>query len=63
MAKKRAKKVETVQDATALRAVRLDLTVADHTRLESLASSRGLTKAAYCRQAVLRQMRADEKED
>jgi predicted DNA-binding protein len=62
MAKKRAKKVEALQEPKTLRAVRLDLSIADHDRLEGLAESQGLTKAAYCRRAVLRQMKADEKE-
>jgi hypothetical protein len=62
MAKKRVKKVEAVQDEKALKPVRLDLSLADHERLDRLASERGLSKSAYARQAVLNQMRADERQ-
>jgi hypothetical protein len=41
--------------------VRLDLTPKDHARLEWCARDRGLTKAAFARQAVLEQIKADER--
>jgi len=62
MAKKRATKVEAVQEEKAIKPVRLDLSMPDHERLERLAMLRGLSMSAYARQAVLNQMRADEKE-
>jgi hypothetical protein len=40
--------------------VRLDLSEADHARLEKIARARGLNKAAYARLAVLERMMADE---
>lgn len=60
MAKKRVKKVSTVQEEKVMRPVRLDLSEADHERLERLASERGLSKASYARMAVLERMKTDE---
>lgn len=60
MAKKQAKKVQTVQDEKATRPVRLDLPVSDVERLEKVARARGLNKAAYARQAVLEKIKEDE---
>jgi hypothetical protein len=63
MAKKRVQKVITTQQVRSGRPVRLDLTEADHKRMERLATERGLSKASYARMAVLRQMKADEAEE
>jgi predicted transcriptional regulator len=63
MAKTRVTKVPAVHDDKTAKPVRLDLTLADHERLERLASARGLSKSSYARQAVLKQMKADERED
>jgi hypothetical protein len=41
--------------------IRLDLAPTDHARLERCARDRGLTKAAFARQAVLERIRADER--
>jgi hypothetical protein len=60
MAKKRANKVQTVQDIRAARPVRLDLSQGDHERLQALADERGLSKSSYARMAVLERMKADE---
>jgi hypothetical protein len=60
MAKKRAKKVNTVQVERSGRPVRLDLSETDHERLERAAKERGLNKASYARQAVLERIKADE---
>jgi hypothetical protein len=62
MGKQRAQKVITTQHVRAGRPVRLDLTEADHKRMERLATERGLSKASYARMAVLRQMKTDEAE-
>jgi hypothetical protein len=58
--KKGAKHMSAVQAEKAVKPVRLDLSEADHERLERLARERGLNKASYARQAVLERMRADE---
>jgi hypothetical protein len=60
MAKKRAKKVNAVREEKMARPVRLDLSSADHVRLERQARERGLSKSAYARQAVLERIKADE---
>ena len=60
MAKKRAPKVEAVLDPTATKPIRLELSAADHKRIERAAKERGLSKAAYARQAVLERVKADE---
>lgn len=41
-------------------AVRLDLTQAQHERLESMAREFGLSKAAYCRKSILETIRSNE---
>jgi hypothetical protein len=62
MAKKAAvKKVGAVKDMTTTKPVRLDLTLADHDRLERQARRRGLNKAAYVRQALFERLEQDEK--
>jgi hypothetical protein len=58
--KKGAKRMTAVQVEKTVKPVRLDLSEADHKRLERLARERGLNKASYARQAVLERMRADE---
>jgi hypothetical protein len=63
MAKKKAAKVEAVQDANATMPVRLEFKLPDHERLARIAGARGLSKAAYARQAVLERMKADEAGD
>jgi hypothetical protein len=40
--------------------VRLDLSPADHVRLEQCARELGLTRASYARMAVLKRLKADE---
>lgn len=49
-----------VQAERTVRPVRLDLSDADHDRLEKVAKEKGLNKASYARMAVLERMRADE---
>jgi hypothetical protein len=61
--KKATKRVKTATPARSGRAVRLDLSEADHKRLEGLAKARGLNKASYARQALFERMKADEKAD
>lgn len=64
MAVKRAKKrPKAATPGRSGRAVRLDLSEADHERLERCAKARGLNKASYARQAVFERMKADEKAD
>jgi hypothetical protein len=58
--KKETKGVSVIQDEKNARPVRLDLSGADHKRLERCAKARGLNKASYARQAVLEKIRADE---
>jgi hypothetical protein len=62
MVKKAAKKVITTQQVRSGRPVRLDMSEADHKRMERLATERGLSKASYARMAVLKQMKTDESE-
>jgi hypothetical protein len=59
-AAKSGKRMNTVQVEKAARPVRLDLADIDHKRLERCARERGLSKAAYARQAVLERIKADE---
>lgn len=56
MAKKKAAKVNTVQTEKAARPVRLDLSDADHQRLERCARKRGLNKASYSRMVILEKL-------
>src|SRR5262245_51528070 len=61
MAKKKAgKKVNAVAAGTTTKPVRLDLSMADHERLERFASELGLTKAAYSRMVVLERLKEEE---
>lgn len=61
MAKKRAvKKMDAVSAEKATRPVRLDLTVADHERLERCARRYGLSKSSYVRMALFERMESDE---
>ena len=60
MAKKNAGKARQVREQKATRPVRLELSAADHDRLERCAVERGLSKASYARQAVLERIKADE---
>jgi hypothetical protein len=59
MTKKRAKPVE----ATKAKAVRLELTPDDYTRLERRARALGLTKASYARMAVMKQLHREDLEE
>jgi hypothetical protein len=60
MAKKRNPKVSTTKAAPTAKAVRLDLSPADHKRLDRHASALGLSMSSYARMAVLERMKADE---
>jgi hypothetical protein len=60
MAKKKASKVEAVQEERAARPVRLDLAEVDHDRLENQARKLGLSKSSYARMAVLERIKVDE---
>ncbi len=62
MAKKQAEKAIITRQVRSGRPVRLDLSEADHKRMERLATERGLSKASYALMAVLKQMKADEAE-
>ena len=63
VAKKQVKKVLAIQDEKATKPVRLDLLISDVERLEVVARARGLNKAAYARQAVLRRSRPTRRSD
>jgi predicted DNA-binding protein len=56
-----AKKMQTT--AKEVRHARLELPGDDYERLKRVSKANGLPVAAYIRQAVLRQVRMDEKED
>jgi len=56
---KAKKKTAGPQDERLIKGVRLDLSPADHKRLESAAKERGLTMASYARMAVLERLRTD----
>jgi hypothetical protein len=60
MAKKRVKQVQAVKKRETAKPVRLDLSPADHARLEHCARERGLSKSSYARMAVLERLKADE---
>jgi hypothetical protein len=63
MAKKTLKGGKTmtaVKEKRAVKGVRLDLSPADHKRLEKTAKERGLTMASYARMALFERLRADE---
>ncbi len=59
-----AKKIQKTTDAAPaekkVKPVRLDLSSADHERLERCARARGLNLASYARMAVLERIKADE---
>lgn len=59
MAGKSPKRSALSKDRRSGRPVRLDLAPADHERLARAAKARGLTKAAFARQAVLAAIKAD----
>jgi hypothetical protein len=59
-AKKGGKQMNAVETERVVRPVRLDLSDADHQRLEKAAKEKGLNKASYARMAVLERLRADE---
>jgi hypothetical protein len=58
--KKTIPKRNAVQDKKVVKPVRLELSEADHERLERCAQAKGLNKASYARMAVLDRIRADE---
>jgi hypothetical protein len=61
MAKKRTgKKMKAAEVEKVAKPVRLDLSPIDYERLERCARERGLSLAAYARQAVLERITADE---
>jgi hypothetical protein len=47
--------------AKLVKGVRLDLSPADHKRLERIARERGLTMASYARMVLLERLKADDK--
>jgi hypothetical protein len=57
---KGTKKTDTVSDRSEVWAIRLDLPPGDYERVERCAKRRGLTKASYCRMAVLDYLERDE---
>ncbi len=58
---KGAKQMDAViQEQRLVKGVRLDLSPADHKRLERRARERGLTMASYARMAVLDRLRQEE---
>jgi hypothetical protein len=59
-AAKGGKTMNAVQDKRAVKGVRLDLSPADHKRLERAAKERGLTMASYARMALFERLKADE---
>jgi hypothetical protein len=59
-AAKTVKRSTAAQAVRTVRPVRLDLTDADHERLERAAREKGLNKASYARMAVLERLRSDE---
>jgi predicted DNA-binding protein len=58
--KKGAKKMPAIQDEKMVKAVRLDLTPADHERLNRQAKKRGLTMASYARMVILANLDEEE---
>jgi hypothetical protein len=62
MAKKKARpKVNAaVKEEQVTKPIRLDLSVRDHERIERSAKRFGLSKSAYARMAVFKQLEADE---
>ena len=60
MAKKRVKQVNTAKEEQVTKAVRLDLSLQDHERLERCASRIGLSMSSCARMALLRWIQAEE---
>ena len=60
MAKKSVKSPAKPSPERIGKPVRLNLSAADHDRLERCARERGLNKASYARQAVLERIKHDE---
>lgn len=60
MAKKAKRPVEAVADDRTSKPVRLDLSLADHARLEAAARRRGLSKASTVRMVLLAWLDAQE---
>jgi hypothetical protein len=64
MAKKKAPpKMSATAEERDTKPVRLDLSLADHERIERSAKRFGLSKSAYVRQALFRQLEADERDE
>ena len=62
MAKRKASpKVSTVAIERETKPIRLDLSLADHERIERSAKRFGLSKSAYVRQALFKQLEVDER--
>jgi hypothetical protein len=57
---KGGKPMNVAQEKRAVKGVRLDLSPADHKRLEKTARERGLTMASYARMALFERLKADE---
>lgn len=60
MAKKRAKKVVQAKETIKAKPVRLDLSPADHERLQACADKIGLNKASFARMVVLKALKECE---
>lgn len=58
--KKAAPKVNAVAEDRETKPVRLDLSLADHQRIERSAKRFGLSKSAYVRMALFERLEADE---
>lgn len=62
MAKLKAtRKASPVAPSRGTKPVRLDLSLADHERIERSAKRFGLSKSAYVRQALFERLEADER--
>jgi hypothetical protein len=57
---KGGKQVNAVREDRLVKGVRLDLSSADHKRLEDNSKKLGLTMASYARMAVLERLKSDE---
>ena len=62
MAKKRRTDVEATKAEPVAKAVRLDLSLEDHKRVDRVARIYGLSMSAYARMAVLKSLQQDETE-
>jgi hypothetical protein len=58
--KKAAPKVDAVAESRETKPVRLDLSLADHERIERAAKRFGLSKSAYVRMALFERLESDE---